>query len=145
VIATNAFTRNLLIVDDNEALTQLLAWEFEEFGYTVCRAADCQQAAELAGAISFDFALVDYHLPDGDGRSLSRRLKQLSPRLHVVMMSADRAAATAQEKDVAIMVAFVEKPVPTARIHHIFSVRAAAPVRTPGHPGLRQEAPARAF
>lgn len=145
MIATNAITGNLLIVDDNEALTQLLAWEFEEFGYTACRAADCRQATALARAISFDFALVDYHLPDGDGSSLSCRLRQLSPRLQIVMMSGDRAAATAPGKNLAIMAAFVEKPVPTARIHHIFSVRAAAPVRTPGHPGLRQEAPARAF
>ena len=115
------FSGSLLIVDDNEALTQLLAWEFEDLGYTVSRAADCRQATRLARATRFDFALVDYHLPDGDGHSLSQRLKRRLPRLQLVMMSADRAGATAQGVDPTVMRSFVDKPVPTARIHHIFS------------------------
>jgi DNA-binding response OmpR family regulator len=114
--------RTLLIVDDDEALSQLLAWEFQDLGYVVCRAADCDQALAAARVTSFEFALVDFHLPDGDGRSLSQRLKQQLPRMQIVMISADRAGATAGGTDVALMVAFVEKPVPTARIHHILNV-----------------------
>jgi len=128
VRTTGTDSGTLLIVDDNKALAQLLAWAFEDLAYTVHRAADCRQAARLARTIRFGFALVDYHLPDGDGRSLSRRLKQLLPRLQIVMMSADRAGANAQGNEIAIMSAFVEKPVPTARIHQLFSV-SADPVR----------------
>ena len=43
-----AIGRRLLIVDDNEAPSQLLAWTFEDLGYAVWRAADCCQAAEPA-------------------------------------------------------------------------------------------------
>ncbi len=119
----------LLIVDDNQALSQLLAWEFEDKGYAVWLAADCDRAIASAGAMSFDFVLVDFHLPDGDGHSLSRRLKQILPVAQIVMMSGDREAATAGWTDIAVTTAFVEKPVPTARVHRIFSAEAepAAP------------------
>lgn len=40
----NTHAGSLLIVDDNEAFTQLLAWEFEDLGYRVDKAADCRQA-----------------------------------------------------------------------------------------------------
>ena len=42
-------TGRLLIVDDNEALSQLLAWEFESLGYAVWRAAGCEQAIAACG------------------------------------------------------------------------------------------------
>ena len=136
MITTGATSGSLLIVDDDEALAQLLAWDFEDIGYAVCRAADCHQAAALARTTAFEFALVDYHLPDGDGRSLSRRLKRLLPGLLIVVMSADRARATAGGTDISVTAAFVEKPVPTARIHHMFSVR-----RTPEKQMARDRRP----
>jgi DNA-binding NtrC family response regulator len=127
VTAAGSVPATLLIVDDNQALCQLLAWEFEDKGYAVWLAADCGQAIASAGAMSFDFVLVDFHLPDGDGHSLSRRLKQLLPAAQIVMMSGDREAATAGRADTGGTRLFVEKPVPTARVHRIFSA-AAEPV-----------------
>jgi len=113
---------NLLIVDDNEALGRMLGWEFEDLGYRVWRAANCEQAVAAARSGPFDFALIDFHLPDGDGRRLSRWLRRISPRLRVVMMSCDRERATAGAPS-SFRMAFVEKPVPTARIHHLFGGR----------------------
>ena len=112
----------LLIVDDNEALSQLLAWEFEDLGYRVWRAADCEQAIAAARSEPFDCALIDFHLPDGDGRRLSRWLQRISPGLRMVMMSADRVAATAGTPQ-PFRMAFVEKPIPSARVHRLFGGR----------------------
>ena len=61
--AAGSVPATLLIVDDNQALCQLLAWEFEDKGYAVWVAPDCHQAIASAGAMAFDFALVDFHLP----------------------------------------------------------------------------------
>ena len=130
----NTRSGSLLIVDDNEALTQFSAWEFEDLGYRVNRAANCRQARRLAQATRFDFALVDYHLPDGNGRALSHLLKRRLPRLQLVMMSADRAGATARGIDPAVMCTFVEKPVPTARLHRLFSI-SNKPTRGEASPG----------
>lgn len=54
--------------------------------------AGCGLAVASARAMSFDCALIDYHLPDGDGHALSRELKRLLPAMRIVLMSADRAA-----------------------------------------------------
>ena len=114
--------RSLLIVDDDEALSQLLAWDFEDLGYRVSRAADCEQAIVTARTLPFDCALLDYHLPDGDGRRLARWLRRISPAIRMVMMSGDRAGATSGDPE-PLRFAFVEKPVPAARVHRLFGGR----------------------
>ena len=126
-------TDRLLIVDDNEALSQLLAWEFESLGYLVWRAAGCEQAIAAARAQSFDYALIDFHLPDGDGRMLSRWVWRISPWMRMVMMSADRVAATGGGPH-PLRMAFVEKPVPPARIHRLFGGRPVTRNAAAGQP-----------
>lgn len=125
----------LLIVDDNDALCQLLAWEFEDLEYAVWRAADCRLAVASARAMSFNCALIDYHLPDGDGHALSRELKRLLPGMRIVLMSADRAAATAEQREATVTTAFVEKPVPPARIHRLFGTQIEQPRSIPYYAG----------
>ena len=122
---------SLLIVDDNDALCQLLVWEFEDLEYAVWRAADCSLAVASARAMSFDCALIDYHLPDGDGHALSRELKRLLPAMRIVLMSADRTTATAEQKEATVTTAFVEKPVPPARIHRLFRTQIGRPRSRP--------------
>ena len=134
MIGTRPVPGSLLIVDDNQAFGRLLAWEFEDLGYAVCTAADCRQAVEAAETTTFDFALLDFHLPDGDGRFLSRRLRQILPRLQMVTMSADRAGATAGGTDPQTM-AFVGKPVPLERIRRLFGARGKIPPASGGLAG----------
>ena len=110
----------LLIVDDDRALRQILCWGFEDLGYAVWTAADCAEALACAAAMRFDFALIDYRLPDGDGYTLCRRLAGRLPRLRVVLMSADRGAATAEIDGPPLASAFIEKPVPLRGLHHYF-------------------------
>ena len=86
-------SQKLLIVDDDHSLRQILCWAFEDLGYRVWGATDCREAASRAAAMSFDFALLDYRLPDGDGHALSRTLARILPKLHSVLMSAERGAA----------------------------------------------------
>jgi ActR/RegA family two-component response regulator len=112
----------LLIVDDDEALSQLLAWDFEDLEYRVWRARDCGQALAAARVIAFDFALIDFHLPDGDGRTLSHWLQRILPQVQMVMMSGDRPGASSGGPN-GHETAFIEKPVPPARIHRMFAGR----------------------
>jgi DNA-binding NtrC family response regulator len=118
----------LLIVDDDRALVQMLRWAFEDMGYAVWTAADCREAAACAGAMAFDFALIDYRLPDGDGHALSQHLARLHPGLEIVLMSGDRTAAITEIWDDPAAVAFIDKPVPLRRLHRFFSTRPAMAV-----------------
>jgi DNA-binding NtrC family response regulator len=77
----------ILIVDDDALLRHALAARFGDEGYDVVEAAT---AAEATDAISpdVDLALLDFHLPDGDGLSILKTLKERSPDTVVIMMTA---------------------------------------------------------
>jgi DNA-binding NtrC family response regulator len=77
----------ILIVDDDALLRHALAGRFGDEGYDIVEAAT---AAEAAEAISpdIDQALLDFHLPDGDGLSILRTFKERSPDTVVILMTA---------------------------------------------------------
>ena len=85
----------LLIVDDDRPFGAMLGWAFEDLGYAVVLAGSCGEALAQLNDSQFDFALLDYGPPDGDGHALARRLAARQPGLSVVMMSADRDGALA--------------------------------------------------
>jgi CheY-like chemotaxis protein len=112
--------RTLLIVDDDRALCAILGWGFEDLGYAVWTAADCAEALACATAMRFDFALVDYRLPDGNGHALCHTLTRRQRDLQLVLMSADRATAAAEIGEPGLAAALIEKPVPLRGLHRYF-------------------------
>ena len=109
-------TPTLLIVDDDPALRRLLSWTFEELGYWVWSAHDCREAIASASAMAFDFALLDYHLPDGTGEYLAYALSRQIPTLQIVIISADVDAVSADAPWTS-----VGKPLSVAWVHRRFS------------------------
>jgi DNA-binding NarL/FixJ family response regulator len=79
----------LLVVDDHaifaESVARLLDHEpdFEVVGV----AGTVARAAELAGALTPDVALVDLRLPDGDGASATRAVRTASPATRVLILT----------------------------------------------------------
>lgn len=58
----------LLVVDDDPAMLQALAWFFEKRGFHVAAAATLAEArAFYQRHMSFSLVVSDYHLPDGTG------------------------------------------------------------------------------
>ncbi|MHB8109954.1 MAG: sigma-54-dependent transcriptional regulator [Syntrophorhabdaceae bacterium] len=78
----------ILIVEDEESQRSLLAGLLRKEGYTVGEAADGASAFALFQKEIFEIVLLDYRLPDTDGLSLLKKIKELNPGTEVVMITA---------------------------------------------------------
>jgi CheY-like chemotaxis protein len=67
----------ILIAEDNVAMAQVLRFNLERAGYTVCVASDGRQALESAQEQHFDLVITDYQMPGMTGEELCRGLREL--------------------------------------------------------------------
>ena len=80
----------ILIVEDEAALAELLAYNLEAAGHAVRVARDGEEAALLLAEEEFDLALIDWMLPGVSGLELCRRLRrqERTSGLPVIMVTA---------------------------------------------------------
>ncbi len=101
----------VLIVDDDEALSDNLAEIIGTLGVDTIVARDRESALALAAAHDFDVALIDVRLPDGDGMSLLAPLRARSPYLQSVMVTGNASVEGAIAAVRSAAFAYVLKPV----------------------------------
>lgn len=101
-------------MEDNDALGQMLRWEFEERGYRVTRAGNCSDAIAALTLSSFDIALIDCDLPDGCGVNLIGYIQRHRPELPVILCS---GRITGEQPGA---FAFVAKPLDCNQLHRLF-------------------------
>ncbi len=67
--------QQILIVEDDEAISQLLQLAFKQLGHKVFLAKDRQSALRELKTRSLDIILLDLGLPDGDGKELIKTIR----------------------------------------------------------------------
>jgi DNA-binding response OmpR family regulator len=77
----------VLLVDDDEALLDVLALAFEEAGHVVARARDGRQALEAIRAKRPEVVVSDVNMPHVDGFTLCRRLRDAGDGLPLVLLT----------------------------------------------------------
>src|SRR4051812_13876001 len=80
--------RRVLVVDDDEMLRSSLAEQFAANGYEPVEAATCAEGLARGRDGLFEFMVLDVALPDGDGRTLCRTLRQASVTCPIVILTA---------------------------------------------------------
>ena len=79
---------HVLVVDDEPAITDLLATALRYMGYQVTTAASGHAALEAAATASPDLVVLDVMLPDLDGFEVCRRLREQRDFVPVIFLSA---------------------------------------------------------
>jgi DNA-binding NarL/FixJ family response regulator len=80
----------IMIVDDNEIIRRNLRNLFKKNqDWNVCaEATDGRDAVEKAEKFHPDFVVIDYSMPNMDGLELAPKLKDISPKSSIVMLTA---------------------------------------------------------
>jgi two-component system NtrC family response regulator len=79
---------SILIVEDEESQRSLLSGLLRKEGYTVGEAGTGIDALELYKNEVFELVLLDYKLPDTDGLTLLKKMKDINPEVEVIMVTA---------------------------------------------------------
>lgn len=89
--------QKILIVDDEDALREIIAQRLKRKGYEILEAGTSKQALAHIRDHLLDAVLLDIKLPDGDGLILLPKIKQLQPDLQVVMLTGNGTIESAIE------------------------------------------------
>lgn len=107
---SEATLRHLLLVDDDRLILSSLASGLRRVGYQVTTA-DSQDDAEafLAGGVRPDLAILDVHMPHGDGLQLAQRLREFE-QIPFIMLSAYSDAPTVDKATAHGALGYLVKP-----------------------------------
>ena len=118
----------VLVVDDEQSVTDLLSAALEEEGYSCITAATGEEALKKLAAGNVDVALLDLRLPGISGMDVLRAIRSTYPRTAVIVVTGVGDAETAVEAMKTGAVDYITKPFEVERVSH--SVEAALQAAT---------------
>ena len=83
----------ILIVEDHQALREVMVEHLESQGHRVAGAAHADEMDTLLLQDKFDLLVLDLQLPGENGISIAQRLKRSQPGLYIIMMTARTSEA----------------------------------------------------
>jgi two-component system NtrC family response regulator len=101
----------VLVVDDEADNRRILEYMLQRDGYTVLSAPSGRQALKLYAEHQIDLALLDLSMPEMDGITLLKRLRQEDPNLQAIVVTAHGSVERAVEAMKAGALDFLTKPV----------------------------------
>ncbi|TAK17137.1 MAG: sigma-54-dependent Fis family transcriptional regulator [Acidobacteria bacterium] len=118
----------VLVIDDEQLIRRSVSKRLSVAGYNVLEAEDGRSAVERA-ALGVDLAILDYRLPDMDGLTVLKQIRQIDPDVLVILLTAYASVETAVEAmklgayhfmnkpfDLEALAAMVEQALETTRL-----------------------------
>jgi DNA-binding response OmpR family regulator len=81
----------LLLVEDNDRLSEFLEKALHDSGFTVDRCANAADADAALAGVKFDATIMDLGLPDGDGLGLVKQMRVRGDQTPVLILTAREA------------------------------------------------------
>lgn len=78
----------ILVVEDERGIADNIAEYLRQYSFAVDTAYDGDEGLRFARAHAYDIVLLDWMLPGTDGLTVCRTLRQLSPQLGIIMLTA---------------------------------------------------------
>lgn len=105
--------KQILVVDDEPAVTRVLKLTLERAGYSVITAADGQAALARVLATPPDAMVTDIQMPYLNGRELMKKLQEFMPERRFPVMVMTSMTAREEREWVRDMagIEFIEKPI----------------------------------
>lgn len=101
----------ILVIDDEVEVGTFFQYYFqEEKGYSIAVANSGSEARVLLSHKSFDIAFVDLKLPDTDGITLLKKIKEINPHCAVIIMTGYSTIKSAVEAMRLGAFEYIEKP-----------------------------------
>jgi len=107
-------SRCALVVDDDYAIRELVAYALELVGFIVSKAEDGQQAYDMFLGGNWDLVVTDYKMPFMDGITLIKKIHQCSPSTPCILMS---GVLSNEFSDILDTGAVLEKPFTVHELH----------------------------
>ncbi len=103
---------SILTVDDSTSMRQMVSFTLKGAGYEVVEAVDGVTALEVAKSRSFDMVLTDVNMPNMDGISLIKELRNLPDYkfMPILMLTTESASEKKQEGKAAGATGWIVKP-----------------------------------
>lgn len=106
-------TRAILVVDDEPDICWALSEILKGMSFRTITAGTGEEAIRLALRSRFRLAFVDAKLPDPDGIDLAKRLREMQPKLPIVLVSGyyyDDDSGVRRLVEDGVIAGFISKP-----------------------------------
>ncbi len=81
-------TQNLLLVEDDDAIAEVVALHLNQASFSVHRESDGRNAMEAMGRQAFDLVVLDLMLPGADGLDVCRHIRERADYVPLIIVSA---------------------------------------------------------
>ncbi len=109
---------SILTVDDSTSMRQMVLFTLKGAGYEVVEAADGVEALDVANTRSFDLVVTDVNMPNMDGITLIKELRNLPDYKFtpILMLTTESGSEKKQEGKAAGATGWIVKPFDPERL-----------------------------